>query len=266
MPTTQRSERPVASPRRAAALLAREAQAAGQPLGDLVQQWARQRDTRQRRVACELAVALADDDPRSAMMALETLVDDAERTVRAAASGAAARIAGMHFEHTIDLLAAWRDAGSADVRRAAAGAAAHSAEPHRPERAPHLVRFAKPFLGDADPSVRRAVTGSTLPALLRAYPEAAFEALVECSTASDPRVLRDVALAFASPAAAPLAKRALIVLRKLALDERRVVWRAAAAATWHLGRQRPDIVRPELDRWLEDEARAKVAREALKYL
>jgi hypothetical protein len=73
-------------------------------------------------------------------------------------------------------------------------------------------------------------------------------------------------MAFACPSAAPIAKRALIVLRKLALDERRMVWRAAAAALWQLGRRRPDVVRPELERWLEDDVRGKVAREALKYL
>ena len=49
-------------------------------------------------------------------------------------------------------------------------------------------------------------------------------------------------------------------------DERRFVWRAAASALWKLGRKRPDIIRPELARWLEDERRVNVAREAIKHL
>jgi len=44
------------------------------------------------------------------------------------------------------------------------------------------------------------------------------------------------------------------------------VWRAVASALWKLGRRRPDIVRPELSRWLEDERRIPVAREALKHI
>ena len=56
------------------------------------------------------------------------------------------------------------------------------------------------------------------------------------------------------------------VWQKLSLDERRYVWRAGASAMWKLGRKRPEIVRPELLRWLEDDRRVDVAREALKHL
>jgi hypothetical protein len=252
--------------RRAAVRLARKAQADGRAPSDLALRLARRPKPEERRIACELAVIASDDDARDAMALLGVLVEDADRAVRTAAVAAAARIARAHFERVLDLLAEWRGAASPLTRRAAAAVAARSAEPRRLERAPHLARFVKPLLGDPDPTVRRALTSSTLPAFLRAFPEAAFEALVESSTSSDPRVLRDVAAAFAAPAAAPLAKRALIILRKLALDERRVVWRAAAAAMWRLGRRRPDVVRPELDRWLEDDARQTAAREALKYL
>jgi hypothetical protein len=61
-------------------------------------------------------------------------------------------------------------------------------------------------------------------------------------------------------------KKALIILRKLSLDERRYVWRAVSSAMWKLGRKKPEIVRPELSRWLEDERRVTVAREAMKHL
>ena len=102
--------------------------------------------------------------------------------------------------------------------------------------------------------------------LLRHYPTMTFEYLVKWSTSNDPQVLWNVAMAFTGQPAAPLAKKALIVLRKLSLDERRYVWRAVSSAMWRLGRKRPEIVRPELVRWLEDERRVDVAREALKHL
>ena len=86
------------------------------------------------------------------------------------------------------------------------------------------------------------------------------------STFNDAQTLWNVAMALSAPPAVPIAKKALIVLRKLSLDERRFVWRAVASALWKLGRKRPDIVRPELARWLEDERRVDVAREAIKHL
>lgn len=254
------------SPRRGAARAARQARADGRTPVDIARQLARRRNTDERRIACELAATGAADDPREAMGVLERLLVDSDRGVRTTAAAAATRVARLQFERVLEFIAAWRDADSPPLRRAAALAMARSADPQRLERAPHIARFVRPLLGDAERVVRRVVTASLVPAFLRAYPEAAFETLVESSTSNDPRVLRDVAMAFASPGAGPLAKRALIVLRKLARDERRVVWRAVAASMWRLGRQRPDVVRPELDRWLDDEDRAKAAREALKYL
>ncbi len=254
------------SPRRGAARAARQARAEGRTPVDVARHLARRRSADERRVACELAAVGAADDPREAMSVLEALVADSDRAVRTTATAAVSRVARLQFERVLESLVAWRDADSPPLRRAAALAVARSAESHRLERAPHVARFVRPLLGDAEPAVRRVVTASLVPAFLRAYPETAFETLVESSTSNDPRVLRDVAMAFSSPAAGPLVKRALIVLRKLALDERHAIWRAVAASMWRLGRQRPDVVRPELDRWLDDEARAKPAREALKRL
>jgi hypothetical protein len=102
--------------------------------------------------------------------------------------------------------------------------------------------------------------------LLQEYPIQTFEYLVNWSTSNDAQTLWNVAMAFSTPAAAPIAKKALIVLRKLSLDERRLVWRAVASAMWKLGRRRPDVIRPELSRWLEDERRVDVAREAVRHL
>ncbi len=220
----------------------------------------------ERREACALVIRLAKRDAATAFAHLEPLARDAEPAVRAAALAAAARLARAHFDDVLGTLALWRDSQEEPLRRAAALVAARSAAPEWPGRAPHLARLLQPLLGDPAPSVRRTVTTSALPALLGAYPETAFEMLVEASTSSDPAILRSIAAAFGSPPAAPLAKRALIVLRKLALDERGAVKRAVVSALWRLGRRRPDILRPELERWLDDDARRAVAREALKRL
>ncbi len=253
-------------PARAARRLARQLEREKASVLERAQRLAKQSDVSARRVACELLALAFDTDPTAAMVVLEDLAADADRTVRATAITAFCRVVRVHFENLDETLAAWRDSDSPHLRRAVAAAVARAADPSRLGRAPSLTRLVRPLLGDADPAVRRAVGPSALGALLGAYPEVTFEALVESSTSSDPRVLWNVAMAFTAAPAAPLAKRALIVLRKLALDDRRVVWRAVAAAMWRLGRRRPDVVRPELERWADDEVRAKVAHEALRHL
>ncbi len=254
------------SPRREALRLARQLEREQVSILERAQELAERREPAARRVASLLLAHAFHENPRAALAALADLAGDADRGVRSAAAAACAVVAATHFERAVAGFAAWRDHSSSHVRRAVVAAVARAAEPHRLERAPHLVRLIGPLLADSDPAVRRAVGPGALGSLLGAYPDVAFEALIGWSTSSDPNVLWNVAMAFTAASAAPLAKRALIVLRKLALDERRVVWRATSAAMWQLGRRRPDVVRPELERWLTDEARKKVAREALRYL
>jgi 3-methyladenine DNA glycosylase AlkC len=103
-------------------------------------------------------------------------------------------------------------------------------------------------------------------AMLRYYPEVTFDYLTNWSTSHDEQALWNVAMAFSASAAPAIAKKALIILRKLSLDERRYVWRAVATAMWKLGKKKPELIQAELQRWLEDERRTKIAREALKHL
>jgi len=52
----------------------------------------------------------------------------------------------------------------------------------------------------------------------------------------------------------------------LADDQRRTVWRAVASAARALGKERPEVVIPELKRWLGDTSRREAAEVALKHL
>jgi hypothetical protein len=220
-----------------------------------------------RQVACLLiSKAFADDADRSAAL-LERLLDDEEWTVRDTAATIGGRLLRTDFRSMIDHARRWRASPSPSVRRAAVVAAGRAAHPRRLEWAEPLLKLIEPLLGDRDALVRRALGPSALgTSLLGCYPRLTFEYMTQWSTSNDPQVLWNVAMGFSAPPAATMAKKALIILRKLSLDERRFVWRAVASAIWKLGRKCPDIVRPELARWLEDERRAEVAREALKHL
>jgi len=227
---------------------------------------ARRPEAAARQLASILCVHAYAEAPDETLTLLARLVDDRDPSVRDVASDASGELLDTQFAGAAARMASWREAPSPHVRHAFLVAVAAAARRERVERADPLLRLVTPLLGDRDPLVRRSVGPSAVAALLQHYPGLAFEHLVQWSTSNDEQVLWNVAMAFTSPAAAEIAKKALIVLRKLSLDERRYVWRAVAAAMWKLGRKRPDVVRPELARWLEDEDRVDVARAALTYL
>lgn len=219
-----------------------------------------------RHVACQLVPEIYPDSPDVAVGLLYRLVDDDDWTVRDAASEVCGKLLCTDFAAILDRLRSWRDETSNNVRRAVVVAAGRAACPEHPEWGEPLLKLLEPLLADRDKLVRRSLPPAIGGSLLHAYPMITFEYIVKWSTESDPQVLWNVAMALSTPTAAGMVKKVLIVLRKLSLDERRYVWRAVASAMWKLGRRRPEIVRPELARWLEDERRVEVAREALKHI
>jgi HEAT repeat protein len=220
-----------------------------------------------RHVACALLTTGYGSDPVGSLLLLRRLADDADWTVRDSAGEACGALLEKGFPRMVETLREWSGAPAANVRRAVVIAVAKAAASRRLEWAEPLLKLVEPLLADRDPTLRRTLGALVLGgALLVYYPDATFEYLAKWSTSTDEQVLWNVAMAFSGPGGPPLAKKALIVLRKLSLDERRYVWRAVASAMWKLGRKKPEVVRPELAQWLEDERRVEVAREALKHL
>ncbi len=220
-----------------------------------------------RHVACGLIGEGYLDDPEKSVELLRKLVDDPDWKVRESAGDACGKALRDDFSGMTEVLRDWTGDGSENVRRAVIIAVMKAAQTETPGWGEPLLKIVEPLLSDRAKVVRRNLGPFALgSAMLRCYPVATFEYLVKWSTAVDEQTLWNVAMAFSASGAPPLVKRALIVLRKLSLDERRYVWRAVSAAMWKLGRKKPEVVRPELARWLEDERRTHVAREALRYL
>lgn len=231
------------------------------------EEWEGHSDPAVRQLACGLAEEGYRADRKRAVSILRRLSDDPESSVRDAAGRACGRLLARDFQHMLNELCEFRTDPSPRVRRATAIAAMIAGREKRLEWAEPLLRLIEPLLSDRDPEVRRSLGPLAIGGgLLRDYPDMAFEYLVKWSTSNDEQVLWNVAMSFSGAGGPPLVKKALIVLRRLSLDERRYVWRAVASAMWKLGRKRPEIVRPEISRWLEDERRLEVARAALKYL
>ncbi len=231
------------------------------------EEWVGHSDPAVRQLACGLAEEGYKADRKRAVAVLQRLADDPESSVRDAAGRACGRLLARDFPHMLAELYEFRADPSPRVRRTTAIAAMIAGREKRLEWAEPLLKLIEPLLADRDPEVRRSIGPLAIGGgLLRDYPDTAFEYLVKWSTSNDEQVLWNVAMSFSGAGGPPLVKKALIVLRRLSLDERRYVWRAVASAMWKLGRKRPEIVRPEISRWLEDERRVEVARAALKYL
>lgn len=218
-------------------------------------------------LACQLIPHAYTTKRKKAISFLPQLIESDDWTIRDAACEVAGRLLRENFSRTIGVLESWRSRGSVNVYRAIVVAAIRASDPTHLERAEPLLKLLEPLLSVGEPIVRRNLGPSAIGVhLLAHYPSQTFEYLVKWSTSNNAQTLWNVAMALSAPPAVPITKKALIVLRKLSLDERRLVWRAVASAIWKLGRKRPDIIRPELARWLEDERRINVAREAIKHL
>jgi hypothetical protein len=220
-----------------------------------------------RHVACSLLARCFVQTAPDALELLEQLSADRDWMVRDAASQAAGTLLRTSFDPVLDKLRAFAAHDNPYVRRCVPIAAAKAGRSRRPEYAVPLLKLIAPLLEDNDPIVRRSLGPLALgQGLLCSYPTETFEALVQWSTSYDAQVLWNVAMAFSGRCAGGMVKKALIILRKLALDERRYVWRAVASAMWKLGKRCSVEVRPQLAAWLEDEDRVHVARAALQHL
>ncbi|MEW6216681.1 MAG: HEAT repeat domain-containing protein [Candidatus Bipolaricaulota bacterium] len=200
--------------------------------------------------------------PEDALTFLQRLATDGDRHTRDAAAHAAGGLLIQHFDEVYPILGAWRTDSNPLVRRAVVLIAGVAADPLRLDRVGPLLRLLDPLLTDRAIEVRSALEGVFSHALFAAYPDDTFECLTCWSASHDEQVLWHVATALAG-APSPMARRALIVLRRVALDERRYVRGAVARALVRLAVTCPDAVAGELRRWLEDPERGSIAREAL---
>ena len=216
-----------------------------------------------RRLAAALLGAW-DGDPEPALELLRGLASDPDSRTRELAARGMGELLARRFEGVFPLLGAWRSDPTPQVRRAVVLAVGAGARPERLDWAAPLLELLEPLLSDRAPEVRSALGPRVLARdLFSVYPDDTFEYLAHWSTSYDEQVLWHVAMGLSGPPAAQRVRRSLILLRRLALDERRYVQGAVAAALRRLGKLAPDPVLSELKRWLSDEDRAPLARAVL---
>ncbi len=200
--------------------------------------------------------------PTDALLRLRTLATDEDRYTREAAVQAGGALLKRDFDEIYPILGTWRTEAESLVRRAAVLVCGVAADPLRLDWVEPLLRLLDPLLRDRAPEVRSAVEGVLAHAFFPAYPDDVFEQLTAWSASYDEQVLWHVSTTLGH-APQDLARRALIVLRRAALDERRYVRAAAARALVRLAATCPEAVGTELRRWLGDPERLSIARAAL---
>jgi len=192
------------------------------------------------------------------------LGNDARWETRESAAYAFASVLLKNFDEVYSQFQEWVRHESENIRRAVALAAKYVAKVRKPEYGEPLLRLIEPPLSDRSIYVRKNLGPFAIgDGLLRAYPKLTMQYVEKWSQSQDEQVLWNVAMVFSSAEGAKHCDEALPILRRLALDKRRYVWRAVASALRNLGRRKPEKVKPELERWLLDKKRRKVAEVAL---
>jgi len=198
---------------------------------------------------------------------LLTLGNDANWGTREAASDAFASVLLKNFDKVCPQFQAWAKHDSENIRRAVALAAKKVAKARKPEYGELLLRLIEPLLSDKSVYVRKNLGPFTIgDGLLRAYPKLTMQYIKKWSRSQDEQVLWNVAMVFSAAEGAKHFDEALPILKRLAADDRRFVWRAVASALRNLGKRKPEKVKPELKRWLLDRKRRKGAEIALHYI
>ena len=198
------------------------------------------------------------------------LADDENWGVREGAAGGFARVLEDHFDQVYPIYQEWARHPSENVRRAVVLAVMPVVrdKKHGAQRAAHCLRLLEPLLADRSQYVRKNLGPFAIgAAILNHHPDLTLATLERWRDRyTDEQVRWNLAMALSASGGVAHAERGMAFLHTLADDERRTVWRAVASAARALGKKRPEMVVPELKRWLADESRRQVAETALKYL
>jgi len=209
-------------------------------------------------------LAQADEDARKISEQLRELTADPDRVTRTHAAQAMGRQLTARFDEIYPCLCDWPSDPRPAVRRAAVRAAEMAGRTGYLTWGEPLLRLLSGLLEDRTPCVRRALgPGALARTFMAHYPDDCLEYLAQWSISHDEQVLWHIAMAFTGPTAAHTAKKALILLRRIALDPRRYVRGAVMSALRALSAHAPETALPELRSWLEDEIRAPLAHAVL---
>ena len=224
------------------------------------------KDPFSRRYAAIILFRLWEKDKNRAWKILANLADDEHWLVRECAHGIWGELLKKHFQQIFPLLQTWSSHPSANLRRCVATAVRSAGNLRKEEWAEPLIKLLEPLLSDKTAYVRKNLGPYAIgDGLLRCYPDITLKYLRRWAYRKDEGTRWNVATAFASYGGNKNWREGLKILRMLATDKRRYVWRSVASALLYLARRHSEI-QNTLKTWVKDPKRAKVADTVLKYL
>ncbi len=184
-----------------------------------------------RSIACILLADLWPNDRQAVLDRAVRLAVDPDWEVREWAAGIFGTALDRDFSSEYPTMQALVTHPEPGVRRAIALAAMRAAEPSKPDRAEPLIALLEPLLTDRDDYVRKNLGPFAIgDGLMRAYPDATFNALAGWAGRDDEITRWNVAMACGSGVARRYPDRAQTILDQLASDDRRLVRQAARTA------------------------------------
>ncbi len=215
--------------------------------------------------ASAAVLAEARGEPEAIGSRLRALALHSDRKARDGAAEAMGQQLVARLSDVLPIVKSWTSAPEESVRRAAVQATAVPAATGNIGWSDPLLGVLAPLLADRASQISGTLGPGVLARVyLESFPEDTVEHLAHWSTSHDDQVLWNVAMAFSGPAAGKVAGKAMIILRRLALDERPYVRTAIAASLGSLVTHAPHVSVPKLQRWLAEEERAPLARAALR--
>ncbi len=195
------------------------------------------------------------------------MADDADWEVRERAAVLLSELLVTDFDEIYARCLEWVHHPSENVRRAVVVGMKVAAKARKPGWGEKFLDLIEPLMSDRSVYVRKNLGPFAIgDGLLRYYPDLTLRRLEQWADQEDEQVRWNVAMVFSAASGATYIEAALPILGKLAADDRRFVWRAAASAMRNLARRKPEQVRPVLEAWLGDEKRRKVAEVVVQYV
>ncbi|MBC7264583.1 MAG: DNA alkylation repair protein [Chloroflexi bacterium] len=135
-----------------------------------------------------------------------------------------------------------------------------------PRQVALLLEAMEPALLERERYVRVNVGPFALASLAHVQPDVALPRIAQWAHREEEVVRWNVAMAFSQALGRRYPDVGLAILRLLATDPRRFVWRAVASSLRNIGRTYPRRVVPLLEDWLADDTRRAPAEVALAHI
>ena len=233
--------------------------------------WCKKLLSRSEHNAHEVGLLLLPDlyvlHPIYAQRQLLIYADSPNWEVREFAGSMSGRILNEHFDDFYPVMKKWTRHASENVRRAVVIAAMEAADARQPARGPKLLRLLDPLMADSSRYVRVNLGQFAVSlSLLKHYPDLTLKWLDAHSRKTNEYARWNVAMVWSAVGGRKRAQEGARILHRLAADDRRFVWRAAASAAVKLGRARPDVIKPLVRKWRANPKRKHAAAVVAYYL